>query len=84
MSSRRRDCDLERSRPALDSRPGIRELADRHPAIGDVRGLGLFIGVALVDDRELRGPATDLAAAVVEGAKDREICSAPTGPITTS
>ena len=52
---------------------GLRELAARHAAIGDVRGLGLFIGVVLVADRESRGPAAGLAAAVVEGAKARGV-----------
>lgn len=61
-------------------RAGLRELATRHEAIGDVRGLGLFIGVALVADRASRGPATALAAAVVEGAKDRGILLSTDGP----
>ena len=59
---------------------GLGELAARHPVIGDVRGLGLFIGVVLVGDRETRGPATALAADVVEGAKDRGILLSADGP----
>jgi taurine--2-oxoglutarate transaminase len=33
---------------------GLRELADRHPSIGEVRGLGCFWGVELVKNRETR------------------------------
>jgi taurine--2-oxoglutarate transaminase len=34
----------------------LRSLQDRHPSIGDVRGLGLFWGVELVRNRETRKP----------------------------
>jgi len=36
--------------------PGLRELAERHPSIGDVRGLGVFWALDLVADRETREP----------------------------
>ncbi len=59
---------------------GLLGLSERHPAIGDVRGMGLFIGAVLVVDRESRGPATDLAGAVVEAAKDHGILLSTDGP----
>jgi taurine--2-oxoglutarate transaminase len=36
--------------------PGLRELAERHPVIGEVRGLGVFWGLDLVADRATREP----------------------------
>ena len=35
---------------------GVRDLATRHETIGDVRGIGLMIGVEFVKDRKTRAP----------------------------
>lgn len=42
-----------------------KELQSRHLAIGDVRGVGLFIGIELVFDRDSKIPATKLAETIV-------------------
>ncbi|MGA5409447.1 aspartate aminotransferase family protein [Streptomyces lavendulocolor] len=36
--------------------PGLRELAERHPAVGEVRGMGAFWALDLVRNRETREP----------------------------
>ena len=36
--------------------PGLRDIADRHPVVGDVRGLGCFWALELVKDRATREP----------------------------
>ena len=36
--------------------PGLRELAKRHPSIGEVRGAGVFWALELVSDRKTKAP----------------------------
>ena len=46
----------------------MNEMMERHPLIGDVRGLGLFLGIELVKDRTTRERAIDEAEAVMYSA----------------
>ena len=42
----------------------LKEMASEHELIGDVRGLGLMIGIELVTDRKTRTPAKQQAGAI--------------------
>ena len=46
------------------------ELQEKHELIGDVRGLGLMLGVELVNDRKSKEPAKVACAQIVERAKE--------------
>jgi alanine-glyoxylate transaminase / (R)-3-amino-2-methylpropionate-pyruvate transaminase len=47
------------------------ELGKKHALIGEVRGMGLMLGVEMVSDRKNKEPAKNQTAAIVEMAKDR-------------
>ncbi|MBD8078076.1 aspartate aminotransferase family protein [Cellulosimicrobium arenosum] len=62
--------------------PRLREIADRHPSVGEVRGLGFFWAIELVRDQGTReplvpfnasGPAAAPMAAVVAAIKERGV-----------
>jgi 4-aminobutyrate aminotransferase-like enzyme len=60
-------------------RDGISRLAERYEVIGDVRGVGLYIGAEIVTDRESRAPDGWTAAALVNGLRERRVLISATG-----
>lgn len=44
-----------------------RELMDKHPSVGDVRGLGLFVGLELVKNKKTREPIMPFDAKIKPG-----------------
>ncbi|MGH7459898.1 MAG: aminotransferase class III-fold pyridoxal phosphate-dependent enzyme, partial [Longimicrobiales bacterium] len=59
---------------------GLRELSERHAIIGDVRGIGLYLGVELVSDRDARTPAGDCASYVANRMREQGILISTDGP----
>jgi 4-aminobutyrate aminotransferase-like enzyme len=54
-------------------RAALGEVAARHPAIGDVRGTGLAIGVEIVADGTSKRPDAALARAIRDGLRERGV-----------
>lgn len=58
----------------------LKKLAERRKIIGDVRGVGLFVGIELVRDRIKKTPATAEAKHVVSRMKEKRIIVSSDGP----
>ena len=58
----------------------LRNLAEVHPLVGDVRGLGLYIGAELVLDRETRAPAGEHASYIANRMRDLGVLISTDGP----
>jgi len=58
----------------------LKQLQNKYPLIGDVRGFGLFIGVELVLNRTTLEPATKETAYIIERIKEQGILISSDGP----
>jgi 4-aminobutyrate aminotransferase-like enzyme/Ser/Thr protein kinase RdoA (MazF antagonist) len=78
-----RDQDLQANALRVGSRlrDGLARLGERHAIVGDARGLGLFLGIELVRDRETLEPAGEEAAYVAERMKDHGVLASTDGPL---
>ncbi|GFN98921.1 alanine--glyoxylate aminotransferase 2-like [Plakobranchus ocellatus] len=52
---------------------GFKAIQPKHPMIGDVRGVGMLIGVELVMDKESKKPAREAAEILIYKMKERKI-----------
>lgn len=63
----------------------LRALASKHPAIGEVRGQGLLIGIEFVADRATRAPFPEsfgFTARLVSAMRDRNVLVAAGAPLS--
>lgn len=60
-------------------RTGLEMLKGRYPLLGDVRGLGLFLGLELVRDRRTLEPADVEASYIVERMRDKRVLASTDG-----
>jgi taurine---2-oxoglutarate transaminase len=56
--------------------PGLRDLAEKHPSVGEVRGLGVFWALELVRDKATREPLVPYNAAGDDAAPMNELAAA--------
>ncbi len=59
---------------------GLAEIASRHSIIGDVRGIGLYLGAEMVRDPDTREPAAAEANYVINRMRDHGILISTDGP----
>lgn len=60
---------------------GFVTLAERFEQIGDIRGLGLFLGVELVQGRDNQQPNYELAEQIIEHLKEQRVLLSTDGPL---
>lgn len=60
-------------------RAGFSRLRKRFPAVGDIRGVGLYVGVEMVKDPAGKEPDGVLAARIVNGLRERHVLISATG-----
>ena len=58
---------------------GLEAVGAAHPIVGAVHGMGLYLGVELVRDRETLEPATEEALAICERMRELGVIVQPTG-----
>jgi len=58
----------------------LKEMSNKHSLIGDVRGIGLFVGIELVKDRVTKEPASAIAQHVIFRMKQHRILLSADGP----
>jgi 4-aminobutyrate aminotransferase len=63
-------------------RQQVRQMMDRHPTIGDVRGKGLMVGMELVTDRATKEPARHVLKDLLQTAFERGLLLLPCGVST--
>jgi 4-aminobutyrate aminotransferase-like enzyme/Ser/Thr protein kinase RdoA (MazF antagonist) len=59
---------------------GMSNLQEKYPAIGDVRGRGLFLGIEIVRDRSTKAHAGDIASRISNRAKELGVLMGTDGP----
>jgi len=57
----------------------LKETAEIYPFLGEIRGLGLFLGVEVVTDKKSKTPDAGLAKKIKAGLKDRGFLVGVTG-----
>ena len=57
----------------------LQEFKNKYPVIGDVRGAGMFIGIELVNNRQTKEPATQIADYIVAKFKENFIIMSTEG-----
>ena len=58
----------------------LKDLQQRHSAIGDVRGKGLMLAIEMVSDRGSKAPDKDVTTAVFEACRTHGLILSKSGP----